>query len=127
GKFLGRPTGPRSGSANRGRVDSRAQDPATGILLRPPVEQHRKARLGRGYCPVELRDKIIEPPVDQPFARIGVQLGKGVAPLDLRRILRTPNAERADAELHPGLRRLDRKMDPLDEDVYILSPPIVAA
>ena len=47
----------------------------------PPVEQHGKTLFARRNRPVKLRREIIHPAVDEPFARIGVDLFVGVQPV----------------------------------------------
>ena len=98
-----------------------------GFCSLPPIEQHRKTLLLRLDGPIELRRKVIHPAVRQPFARISVKFGVSVESFDLRRISRAPDAERADAEFHPRLRRLDGLIDAADESVHVLAPPVVAA
>src|ERR1035441_5668017 len=124
--LLGLPSAPglRS-SADLGRVQPRAQGPALGVLLGPPAEQGGEALVRRLNRPIKLRREVINPPIGQPLARIGVECRVGVQPLDLRRILGTPNAEGADAKLYPGLRRLDGLIDALDEHIDVLAPPII--
>src|ERR1035437_2226319 len=124
--LLGLPSAPvlRS-STNLGRVQPRAKGSALGVLLRPPAEQRGETLIRRVNRPIKLRRKVINPPTGQPLARIGVEGRIGIQPLDLRRVLGTPNAEGADAKLHPGLSRLDGLIDALDEHVDVLTPPII--
>src|SRR5262249_49623487 len=99
--------------------------PAFGILADPPPEQHGIALSGRVDLPIELRSEIVDPTVGQPFARIGIELGILVETFDLRRISRTPYAERTYAEFYPRLGRFHLFMQAFDEAVYVVPPPVV--
>src|ERR1039458_6458298 len=112
-------------SADLGRAQPRAKGSALGVLLGPPAEQLGEALFRRVNRPIKLRREIINPPIGQPLARIGVEGRIRIQPLDLRRVLGTPNAEGADAKLHPGLLRLDGLIDALDEHVDVFAPPII--
>src|SRR5262245_7647783 len=97
------------------------------ILIVPPFQQYGETLLALIDAPIKLWCEIICPPVGHPFSRVGVKTIVSIEAADLRRIARTPDAERTDAKLHPGLRRLDGFVSAFDEIIHVVASPVVAA
>src|SRR5205814_1670096 len=76
--------------------------------------------------PVKLRREIVAPALVEPLLRISVKLAVGIEAGDALGISWAPDAEGADAELHPLLLALDAVVDALDEGVDVLAAPVVA-
>jgi len=78
--------------------------PTLEILILPPPEEDGIALCQLVDRPVKLRRVVVNPPLIEPLARIGIQcvvLVKTGA--YRRRVVGTPDAERAQPELDPGL------------------------
>ena len=93
------------------------EGPSRRVLPRPPREQGREALLSLVDRPVELRGQVVEPAALEPFARVRRDLLVGVVPLHLRREAGPPDAEGADAHVHPllhGLHLVVEAHEPVD-------------
>src|SRR5580698_10855459 len=95
-----------------------------GVLAGPPLQQDWKALRLLIDRPIKLRRAIIQPSLRQPFARVTVKFVVRVEPADLRRVGRTPNSKRADAELHPRFFLLDTVIDALHKSIHVVPPPV---
>src|SRR5919201_3569649 len=99
----------------------------THRILRPPPRIQRAEAILRGVqLPVQLRCEIVDPPLTQPFARVGVRLLEGVESVDALRVSRTPYAEGADADGDPRLRHVHPLIECRDKIVDVVPAPIVA-
>src|SRR5437773_8012860 len=99
--------------------------PAHRVLRPPPLFEGAETILRRVYLPIELRREVIDPPLTQPFARIGERLAEGVESVDALRIAWTPYAERTDTHRHPGLCDVHALIELGNEVVDVVPPPIV--
>src|SRR5262249_11674652 len=106
---------------------ARPEVPPLAVLAGPPRQQPRVALLLLADRPVQLRAEVIGPGLAQPEPGVGVQLGVLVEAGDARRVARPPDAERADAHLHPRLGRLHPAVWPAHEAVDRRTPPIAPA
>src|ERR1043166_7930373 len=113
-------------STNSGRVQPCDDHSMLRIVLGPPLEQHGKTLAGRIDAPVKLRREIIEPAIHQPRARVSVDGLKLIETFDLRGKAGPINAERTDADSHPGLRGVNVAIHSLDESIHIVTPPVIA-
>ena len=68
------------------------------VLSRPPAQQDGKTLLFGIDGPVELRHKIISPPLLQPLAGIRIESGLGVEAFDRSGLPGAPDAKRAEPE-----------------------------
>src|SRR5262249_41557055 len=96
------------------------------ILLDPPVQQFDVALHGCTNAPVELRYDVIEPAIPQPLPRVRKNLRVRIQTINGRRIPGPPDAERAEANLHPRLQLFDFVVKLLDELVDVGAAPITA-
>src|SRR3954469_5627748 len=117
---------PGGTSHRTSRVEARPEMPPHWILRAPPRIQRAEAILRRVHLPVELGSHIVEPPLTQPFPRIGVGLTEGIEAVDSLRIARTPDAEGADADRDPRLGDVHPLVELGHEVVDVVSAPVVA-
>src|SRR5262249_16866546 len=91
----------------------------------PPLEQHRIVGGPEPDVAVELRHDVVDPTLLDPFAGVGVDGVVGLQSAGLRTarigIGVAPDAERADAELHPRLDRLDALVHLLHQQVDVVA------
>src|SRR5688500_4984210 len=120
-----RPSARRIAKADAAGEITRPEVAALQVLLCPPGQQRGIALPRRLAGPAELRCEVVDPPLDEPFPRIGVDLLERVESLNRGRISRTPNPEGTHAEFDAGLRPLDRAIEIAHEHVDIAPPPVV--
>ena len=121
-QFIG---GPCRGCADAARVVARPHVAALHVLAHPPAKQGG-VRLAH-FCdgPVQLRRGVVQPAFPQPLPRVAVQLHVAVEAAHVGRIAGAPDAERADADLHPGLRLLHAVVHLLHERVDVCATPVI--
>ena len=99
-------------------------------IVVPPLHQLAARRGLRVQIPVELRHDIVHPSLAVPQQHIGVEAVVVLQTAALRSArvgrLVAPDAERTDAETHPGLLLFDGIVKLLDQLVHILPTPVAA-
>src|SRR5262245_34967037 len=105
----------RPGIARFSHIAARPDRAILLALARPPFEKDRKTLFVLAYWPIELRRQVINPPVDQPAARVRVKRIISVQSFDLRWESRPPDSKRTDAESDPGLLAADLTLKSLNQ------------
>src|SRR5262249_44608018 len=115
--------------ADLGGVHSRHDVTFFGVLLRPPLEQHREAMFFWLDAPVKLRCKIIDPAILKPASGVGIEFGVSIIGfmIDGGGNSGTPNAEGAYAELYPRFGASNRLINSFNKIVDVVAAPIIAA
>ena len=103
-------------------------DPGTGDHVVPPGDELGVVGHREPEVPVHLRHDVVDPLLLDPAAGVGRDRVVGLESVGVRpeRIggLVAPDAERADAELHPRLDGLDPYAHLLDQAVDVVAPPV---